>query len=99
MNKMFAGIAVVFALLAATSAFSQTQRAVAPNPPPQAPGATQTTQAPYTGTNPDRSAAESLPLFHIGQVPVVVWTPVEPPYNSKSNGTQAANPIWYADAF
>ena len=95
-NKIFASIIGASALLVAADASAQV---TAPAPPPQPPAASQTTQAPYTSTNPNQSAAESQPLFHIGQVPVAVWAPVQAPYNSKSNGTQAANALWDVDAY
>jgi len=45
--------------------------------------------------------AEPPVLFSIGNVPVRVWAPVPPPYDSTANGTGAANPIqnqpdWWA---
>jgi hypothetical protein len=100
MNRIVISIAVATTLLAATTVPGLAQRSTAiPPPPPQAPAASQTTQAPYAPTYPDQGPAGSTPLFNIGKVPVVVWAPVEPPYNSKSNGTVAANWPWTGDAY
>ena len=99
MNKIIVSSAGAFALWAAASASVQAQSiAPIPLPPPQGPAASETTQAPYTSSNLDRSAAESRPLFYLGKLPVVVWAPVEPPYSSKANGTVAANWPWALDA-
>ncbi len=100
MNTFIGTVMGAAVLLAATIVSAQAQRVTpvaAPNPP--AAGTTQTLQAPYTATNPDQSAAGSRPLFHIGQLPVVVWAPVQPPYNAKANGTVAANWPWTGDAY
>ena len=95
MNRVVSSIAVVAVVLSATTASGLAQRSTPiPPPPPQAPSASQTTQSPYTPTNPDESAAGSTPLFNLGKVPVVVWAPVQPAYNSKASGTQAANWPW-----
>jgi hypothetical protein len=98
MSKIVTSIIGASTLLALTGGAVQA-RDPAPAQPPQPPPASQTTQAPYTPTNPDQSAAGSVPLFHLGQVPVVVWAPVQAPYNSKANGTQAANGLWDAGAY
>jgi hypothetical protein len=102
MSKIVASIIVASTLLALTGAPVQARgptAAPAQPPLPLPPAASQTTQAPYISANPDRSAAESVPLFHIAQVPVVVWAPVQAPYNSKANGTQAANAVWDVGAY
>jgi hypothetical protein len=36
----------------------------------------------------------SSPLFKIGRLPVHVWAPVEPGYNTEANGNLAADPLW-----
>jgi hypothetical protein len=95
--KITPSIAGSFLLLAATLP-AQAQRTTPP-PAPQSVAANQSTQAPYTPNYPDRSAADSRPLFHIGQLPVVVWAPVQSPYNSKANGTLAANWPWEPGAY
>jgi hypothetical protein len=99
MNKIIA-TAMAAIVSTAMSAAVLAQR-VTPTPAALTPAAsqTQTLQAPYAPTNPDRSVAQSRPLFSIGQLPVVVWAPVQPPYNSKLSGTQAANALWDVNAF
>jgi hypothetical protein len=99
MNRIIASITVATALLAATTVPGLAQRSTPIPPPPQAPAASQTTQAPYTPAYPDQGPGGSTPLFNIGKLPVVVWAPVEPSYNSKGNGTMAANWPWAGDAY
>jgi hypothetical protein len=98
MNKAIISIVGASTLLAVTGGSLQAQSVTAVAPP-RPPSANQTTQAPYTSISPDRSAAESRPLFYIGQLPVVVWAPVQAPYNSKANGTFAANWPWEPGAY
>jgi hypothetical protein len=43
---------------------------------------------------PEPSNPQSLPLFHIGKLPVRVYAPVPPPYNAAANRNFAANPVW-----
>jgi hypothetical protein len=97
MYKTAPSIAGLILVLAATLP-AHAQRTTPPAVP-QAAGTNQTTQAPYTPNYPDRSAADSRPLFHIGQLPVVVWAPVQSPYNAKANGTLAANWPWEPGAY
>jgi hypothetical protein len=97
MSRIIASVVVAYVLMG-MNAGASAQR-VTPAPLPSTPAASQTLQAPYAPRNPDRSAAQSSPLFRIGQVPVVLWAPVQPPYNSKVNRSQAANPLWDVDAF
>jgi hypothetical protein len=85
-------------LLLAIASPGLAQRSTIPLPP-QPPAASQTLQSPYIGSNPDRSVGDARPLFFIGQLPVVVWTPVQQPYNSKNYRTQAARSLSDVDAF
>lgn len=95
MNKTVASVAGVCVLLAMTGS-ALAQRVT----PPPAPAASQTTQAPYAPVNPNLGIEQARPLFYIGQLPVVVWAPVQPPYSSKLNRSQATNALsWNVDAY
>jgi hypothetical protein len=98
MNTVVTTVMGAAVLLGMTVIASAQRVTPAPTPPP-IPAANLTTQAPYTSTNPNQGVEQARPLFHIGKLPGVIWAPVEPPYNSKLNGTQAANPLWNSDAF
>ncbi len=92
------------ALCAALPAFVMvgSAQAVKPSPASQttpAPGASQTARAPFTPSAPDQRISQSRPLFVVGGVPVVVWAPVQPPYNGRMSRTAAAGPLWDPDAF
>jgi hypothetical protein len=86
--------AVAGAMTFATTTFAAAQAQM----PRQAstPGASETIQAPTVQPNPPAPIPELTPLFRLGDVPVVVWAPVEPPYDSNANRNNAANPLWYA---
>ncbi|HEY4044331.1 MAG TPA: hypothetical protein VGM32_21135 [Rhodopila sp.] len=94
MNKTIIRIMSASILLGGTIVGAQAQ----PTASAPAPGANQTLQAPYTPRNPNLGPGEAHPLFTIGREPVVVWAPVEPPYSSKMNRSQAGNPVWDTDA-
>jgi len=64
-----------------------------------APGASQTARAPYSPPGPDQGVGQSRPLFVVGGVPVVLWAPVQPPYNSRMNRPAAAGQWWDSEAF
>jgi hypothetical protein len=100
MNKIIVSIGGAFVLLAMIGTGHAQQRTQKPQPQPPVPAASQTTQAPYTPNYPNRAPDQSRPLFHIGQLPAVVWAPVQPYYSSKLNGTQASNGLmWGVDAY
>ncbi len=63
------------------------------------PGASQRTVAPYVPQEPNLGPGQTHPLFSIGHLPVLVWTPVEESYNSRMNRNAAANPLWDAGGF
>ncbi len=95
MNKAAASLVIICILLASVATASA-QRVTPPVPP--APPASQILQAPYQPSNPNAGPEQSRPLLSIGQVPVVIWAPVEPTYSLKMNRTQAANALmWDAD--
>lgn len=87
------------AMLMATvvAAYAQTRPVTPPSPPP--PAASQTTQAPYVPQGSNLGPDQTHPLFKIGNLPVLVWTPVEQSYNSRMNRSAASNPLWEADGF
>jgi hypothetical protein len=87
------------ALAVAATASAQVKKPAADAPIRQVPAAGQTMKAAPVPANPEGSVNAPLPLFKIGNVPVDVWTPLEPPYDSRMNRDQAANPIWDEEAF
>jgi hypothetical protein len=89
------GAAVMMALTAGANA--QNRAPVPVSPPP--PGASQTTLAPFVQQGLDQGSDQTHPLFSIGHLPVLVWTPVEQSYNSRMNRSAASNPLWEADGF
>jgi hypothetical protein len=100
MNKIIVSIGGALVLLAMTGSGYAQQRTPRPTPQPPVPAAGQTLQAPYTPTAPYQGPDQSRPLFHIGNLPAVVWAPVQPHYSSKLNSTQAGNGLmWNADAY
>jgi hypothetical protein len=78
-------------------AYAQNRPAVPVSPP--APGTSQTTLAPFVQQGPNQGPDQTQPLFSIGHLPVLVWTPVEQSYNSRMNRSAASNPLWEADGF
>src|ERR1700749_1614850 len=98
--KMFAKLALTAsALMIATAASAQVKKPAADAPPRPVSMASQTVPARPVLTNPDASVAQQRPLFSIRNVPVNVWAPVEPPYDTHMNRTQAANPVWGEGGF
>lgn len=98
--KMLASLVLgVSAVIVATNASAQVKKPAADGPARPVPVAGQTMRATPVPADPEASVNAPLPLFKIGNVPVDVWTPVEPPYDSHLNRDQAANPIWNEDAF
>ncbi len=83
-------------MLAMTAAAHAQNRTPAPA---SLPGASQTTVAPYVPQSPDLGVDEMRPLFSIGRLPVLIWTPVEQAYSSRMNRNAAANPLWQVDGF
>jgi hypothetical protein len=97
--KMFSTLAAAALTLVATAASGQVKQPVADPPPRPVPSESQTITAEPVPTNPDASVTEPRPLFNIGNVPVDVWAPVEPPYDANMNRNQAANPVWDGSGF
>lgn len=89
------GIAITMATIA--GAYAQSRPVLPASPPP--PGASQTTVAPYVPQGPNLGPDQGRPLFNIGRLPVLIWTPVEQSYNSRMNRSAASNPLWEADGF
>jgi hypothetical protein len=65
----------------------------------QAPSATQTITSLPDLNNSQADVMQPHPLFNIGDVPVGIWAPVEPSYDSRMNRSEAANPVWDANPF
>jgi hypothetical protein len=98
MNKTVEYLAGAGALIAAMAVSAQAEPVALAATPRQV-ATTQTLQAPYAPSNRDDSAASAHPLFHIGQMPVVVWAPVQKPYSAAMNGNLSANSLWDAGSF
>ncbi|HBK07950.1 MAG TPA: hypothetical protein DDZ81_19195 [Acetobacteraceae bacterium] len=81
------------ALLATASALAQPAPANGPRGS-TSPSAGQTLTAPYTRAPEPPPAPQRRRLFTIFNMPVVVWAPVQPPYDSGANLDPAANPSW-----
>jgi hypothetical protein len=87
----------IFALaFAATAVLSSAALAQSNAGQQPSPATSQSLIAPYT---PPGASIPTTPrhLFSIGNLPVGVWAPVEPPYDSRANRTAAANPAWWDD--
>jgi hypothetical protein len=98
--KMFSTLALAaFALVVATAASAQVKKPAADPPPRPVPAESQTVTAQPVPTNPDATVNQPRPLFNIGNLPVDVWAPVEPPYDANMNRSQAANPVWEEGGF
>jgi len=85
---------IFVAALAAAMVLSLTtlaQPLIAPQPAHET---SQTLVAPYTQPAPVIQPFRRF-LFTIGNIPVTVWAPVQPPYDSRANRTGAANPLWW----
>ena len=89
----------VSALMLATAASAQVKKPAADPPPKSVSAASQTVMARPVLTNPDASVTRPPALFKIGNVPLGLWAPVEPPYDAHMNRTQAANPVWEEGGF
>ncbi|WP_146101620.1 hypothetical protein [Rhodopila globiformis] len=86
----------IFALTLGTAMVLSSAALAQSNPAREtAPTASESLMAPYTAPPPIAGAPR--PLFNIGQLPVGVWAPVQPPYDSRANRTGAANPVWWDD--
>lgn len=73
------------ALLAAAAAHAQTL----------GPATSGTVEAPQVQTPAPNIARQPPPLFHLGQLPVGVWAPVEPNYDQFHNLSPAEYPpVW-----
>ncbi|HEX2941821.1 MAG TPA: hypothetical protein VHO91_12300 [Rhodopila sp.] len=88
------------AMLAAGSAQAQTQTQAEPHPQSivrrQGPSMSgRTTTEPFMRPTPPAPPPGPRTLFKIGNLPVVLWAPVQPPYDSRANRNAAANPLWY----
>ena len=90
--------AFAVAMIAAPLAGAPTASAWAQSPAApenrQLPDTSQTTQAPEIPSNQNATAGQTRPLFSIGHLPVTVWAPVQPAYDSHANHTAAANQVW-----
>ncbi|HQT76784.1 MAG TPA: hypothetical protein PLD10_06990 [Rhodopila sp.] len=71
---------------------NQTQSVVRRHGPPVS-GRTAT--QPFMRPTPPAPPPGPRPLFTIGNLPVVLWAPIQPPYDSRANRNNAANPLWY----
>ena len=83
----------IAALLATASALAQPPPAHGPQRAP-APSSGQTLTAPYMREPAPPPLQQRRPLFTIFNMPVVVWAPVQAPYDSRHNLDAAANPFW-----
>jgi hypothetical protein len=98
--KMFSTLALIAsALMVAMAASAQVKQPAADPPPRPVPVESQTVTAPPVPTNPDATVTQPRALFKLGNVPVDVWAPVEPPYDANMNRSQAANPVWEEGGF
>lgn len=88
---------VAMMLAATVGAYAQSRPSPSVSPPP--PGASQTTVAPFVPQGPNLGPDQTHPLFSIGHLPVLIWTPVEQAYNARMNRSAASNPLWDADGF
>jgi hypothetical protein len=91
MNTIGALAIGAFALVAATGASAASRQS-------QNASDSQVLQAPAPPSTQQPGEVEVHPLFAIGDLPVGVWAPVEPPYNANMNRNQAANPIWSSES-
>jgi hypothetical protein len=85
MTKVGAMLLGALPLLLATAAYAQ-------GPAPQAGGTVQTPALVPGEVAPPNNGPQ--PLFSIGNVPVSVWAPTEPTYNTQANRSAADNPLW-----
>lgn len=97
MKNLATGAFAALTLTVAALASAHAQSPSVPEQNQQSAGASQMLQAPFTPTTPDARAAQSRPLFMIGNLPVVVWAPVEPPYNGNMNRSAASDPMFDPD--
>jgi hypothetical protein len=98
--KMFSVLAIAAStLMVVTAASAQVKQLTADPPPRPVPAESQTLTAQPERTNPDASVTQPRELFKIGNLPVDVQAPVEPPYDSHINRTQAANPVFEEGGF
>jgi hypothetical protein len=79
---VFAGLI----MLTATAAYADVQ-------PPGISGTVQQ-PAPQPNLVSPGEAPEAHPLFWIGRLPVEVWAPVVPPYDTTADRNGASNPLW-----
>jgi hypothetical protein len=97
--KMFATLALIASALMVATASAQLKKPAADPPPRPVPAESQTVTAQPVPTNPDATVTQPHALFNIGNVPVDVWAPVEPPYDANMNRTQASNPVFEQGGF
>ncbi len=98
--KMLSTLALAAsALMVATAASAQVKQLPADPLPRPVAVESQTVTARPIPINPDASVTQPRALFKLGNVPVDVWAPVEPPYDAHMNKTQAANPTWDEGGF
>jgi len=89
MKRIGAALVGVSALVLAMAASGQAQS-------PAAPSMSEAVQAPSVPAGTETGVRESSPLFRIGEFPVFLWAPVEPPYDTHMNRNLAADPLWEA---
>jgi len=98
MRTLFTVVLGVAASMMASAAFAQARTPPSYNQAAPVPAASQSLAARAVPVNPAQTANEPYVLFHIGNVPVRVWAPVQAPYNAHMNRNAAANPMWEAEA-
>jgi hypothetical protein len=84
-------LAVTFGAAAILSSAALAQSGAGGQP---SPNASQRMIAPYTPPGPGIPTAPRH-LLSIGKLPIGVWAPVQPPYDSRANRNVAANPLWW----
>lgn len=93
---MNARLAIALIAAAAIGSLSAVNSAQAQVPGQKAtPSANQTIYSPAVQPNPPAPPSTPAPLFDLGNLPVGVWAPVEPPYDVHANRNNASNPLWY----
>jgi hypothetical protein len=89
MNTISAAILGASALMVATVAPGRAQNS-------EVPSMSQTTRVQSAPAGTGRTVPQLTPLFTIGGVPVYLWAPVEPPYNTHAGQDLATDPLWMA---
>lgn len=98
MRILYTFVLGVAASMVVLTAFAQTQSPSHNRPAPVS-ATSQLLTARAVPVNPAETENEPYVLFHIGNVPVRVWAPVQAPYNAHMNRNAAESPMWEANAF